>query len=90
MSTFLKVTFLSYFNIAVVVLLANFDLPTPVLNDIGVLKGEYKDFSEKWYAHIGANICYIMLMGIFTPQLSKIFEPIKHIALRFHDRGYQV
>ena len=88
MSTFLKVTFLSYFNVAVVVMLVNFDLPSPVLNEVGVLKGEFKDFSERWYAHVGANVCYTLIMMIFTPQISKFFEPIKHILIRFHDRGY--
>jgi hypothetical protein len=44
MSTFFKVTFLSYFNVAVVVLLVNFELAVPVLNEGGILKGKYKDF----------------------------------------------
>ena len=67
MSTFFKVTFLSYFNVAVVVMLVNFDLSVPLLNDGGILKGEYTDFSERWYANIGANICYTLLLMVFTP-----------------------
>jgi len=89
MSTFFKVTFLSYFNVAIVVMLVNFDLPSPILNEVGVLKGEFKDFSERWYAHIGANVCYTLIMMIFTPQIGKFWEPIHAILLRFHDRGYQ-
>ena len=90
MSTFFKVTFLSYFNVAVVVLLVNFDLPVPLLNEGGILKGQFKDFSERWYAHVGANVCYTLVMMIFTPQISKFVEPFKHLLLRFQDRGYQL
>ena len=54
MQTFLKVTFLSYFNVAIVILLVNFKLPIPLLNEAKILDGEYEDFSEKWYANVGA------------------------------------
>jgi hypothetical protein len=67
MSTFFKVTFLSYFNVAVVVLLVNFELAVPVLNEGGILKGKYKDFSERWYANVGANICWTLFVMVFTP-----------------------
>ena len=49
MQTFLKVTFLSFFNVAIVILLVNFRLKIPILNEAEILVGEYTDFSEKWY-----------------------------------------
>jgi len=91
MSTFLKVTFLMYFNVAVVVMLVNFDLSVPILNDGGILKGDYKDFSARWYENIGANICYTLLIMVFTPQISKLFvDPAKFAFKRFYDREYKI
>jgi len=90
MSTFFKVTFLSYFNVAVVVMLVNFDLSVPLLNEGGILVGKYKDFSERWYANVGANICYTLLVMVFTPQISKlIVDPLKYAWYRCYDRGYK-
>jgi hypothetical protein len=90
MSTFFKVTFLSYFNVAVVVMLVNFDLNVPLLNEGGILKGNYKDFSERWYANIGANICYTLFVMIFTPQISKlIVDPLKYSWKRCYDRSFK-
>ena len=90
MSTFFKVTFLSYFNVAVVVMLVNFDLSVPLLNDGGILKGEYTDFSERWYANIGANICYTLLLMVFTPQISKVVvDPAKMFWKRLYDRDFK-
>jgi len=91
MSTFLKVTFLMYFNVAVVVLLVNFDLSVPILNEGGILKGDYKDFSARWYENIGANICYTLLIMVFTPQISKLFvDPLKFAFKRCYDREYNI
>ena len=91
MSTFFKVTFLSYFNVAVVVMLVNFDLSVPLLNEGGILKGQYKDFSERWYANIGANICYTLCVMIVTPQISKlIVDPLRFAWKRCYDRKFKI
>lgn len=88
-STFYKVTLLSYFNVAVVIMLVNFDYDFPLLNHFSILDGKYKDFSERWYANIGANICWTLLLMVGTPQASKLKDPVISAFKTWYDRGFK-
>ena len=51
-SIFMKLTVLQFFNIAIVLLLVNFNLDWGLINvlkQFGILTGAHKEFSAEWY-----------------------------------------
>lgn len=76
MSTFIKITILQYFNIAVVILLVAFDIKLDILNAFGILVGDYTDFSVDWYRKIGATLSMTILINSVSPHISPIMKPI--------------
>jgi len=53
-SIFSKITILQYFTIAIIALFVNFNSKNTVANRIGLLVGQYDDFTVSWYKDIGA------------------------------------
>lgn len=86
-STFIKITILQYFNIAVVILLVCFDLKFAILNVFGIFMGDYTDFSVEWYRKIGATLSMTMLVNTVSPHVAKIAKPVIVGLQRCLDRG---
>ena len=42
---FVKITILQYFNLAIVLILINFKIGIPFLNEFSIFDGKYEDFS---------------------------------------------
>jgi hypothetical protein len=53
-SIFSKITILQYFTIAIIALFVNFNSKNTIANRIGLLVGQYDDFTVGWYKDIGA------------------------------------
>ena len=90
MSQFLRITFLQYINIAVIVLLVNMDLyPTDqlFLGFLPILNGEYADLDAQWYSNVGTTISFSLLLGVFTPHASYFFFAGLNLFMRCLDRG---
>jgi hypothetical protein len=87
-SQFQKITIMQFINIAVVILLVNFDsLDGPFLGFIPILNGEYKDFTAQWYEQVGKTLCLTLFINIFSPHASKIMMPFMKLLFRCLDRG---
>lgn len=79
---------MQFINIAVVILLVNFDtLDGPLFGFIPILNGEYEDFTAFWYGQVGKTLCLTLLINIFSPHASKIGIPFLKVFLRCLDRG---
>lgn len=84
--TFRKVAILSYFNIAIVILMINMNVGLD-LDGFPILDGDYADFNTKWYKNVGSALSFTLLVNVFTPQLSKLSLPLIKVFLRCLDRG---
>mmetsp|Transcript_28134 Transcript_28134/g.42554 ORF Transcript_28134/g.42554 Transcript_28134/m.42554 type:complete len:111 (-) Transcript_28134:1039-1371(-) len=83
---------MQFINIAVVLLLVNFNIYNDskqhkVLNFIPFLDGDYKDFTVAWYHNVGATLCITLTLNIFAPHLSKAAGPTLVSLRRCLDRG---
>ena len=93
MGTFIKITFLQYFNIAVVGLLISMNANVTALETISesayfpILNGNYSDFSTRWYRNIGASLCFTLFINTVSPQVSKLGKPNLLLLKRCLDRG---
>lgn len=93
MGTFIKITFLQYFNIAVVGLLISMNANVAALETISesayfpILNGNYSDFSTRWYRNIGASLCFTLFINTVSPQVSKLGKPNVLLLKRCLDRG---
>lgn len=86
---FKKITIMQFINIAVVVLVVNFDfLAGPFLGFIPIFNGDYQDFSIHWYGQVGKTLCLTLMINIFTPHGSKLAKPLLKIGMRFYDRDF--
>lgn len=79
-STFNKIFMMQYTNIAILILLINFNSETTisatetageVSKYVPFFRGNYKDFTSEWYADIGASICFTIVIKILSPHLTK-------------------
>lgn len=89
MSAFVKITILQYINIAVIVLLINFNgriISDNFKVEAYVFNGQYSDFTSDWYRDIGATLCVTLFLQTFTQHGSKIFWPVVSCLLRCWDR----
>ena len=86
---FVKITILQYFNLAIVLVLINFKIGIPFLNELNIFDGTYEDFSQRWYEQLGAGLCFTLFINVFSPQASKVGIPIIHLLMRFKDRGWK-
>jgi hypothetical protein len=87
-SQFTKITIIQFINVAMIVILVNFDLlEGNFLGFIPILNGDYQDFSVQWYANVGKTLCMTMLIGIFSPHASKLSLPLMKLFFRCTDRG---
>lgn len=85
---FQKITIMQFINIALVVLLINFNLIDGLfLGFIPILDGSYPDFTAFWYAQIGQQLCLTLMLNIFSPHFSKIALPLLKGLRRCYDRG---
>jgi len=92
LGTFQKITFLQYFNIAIVGLLISMNANVEALDMISesefpILNGNYSDFSTRWYRNIGASLCFTLFINTMSPQLSKLGKPNMTLLKRCWDRG---
>lgn len=85
--TFKKVAILSYFNIAIVILMINMNVGLDFADGFPILNGNYADFNTKWYKNVGAALSFTLLVNVFTPQMSKLSLPLIKVFLRCLDRG---
>jgi hypothetical protein len=85
--TFKKVAVLSYFNIAIVILMINMNVGLDFSDGFPILNGDYADFNTKWYKNVGAALSFTLLVNVFTPQMSKLSLPLIRVFLRCVDRG---
>ena len=85
--TFKKVAILSYFNIAIVILIINMNVGIKFTEGFPILNGSYKEFSASWFKNIGAGLSFTLLVNVFTPQGSKLTLPFIKTFLRCYDRG---
>lgn len=89
MGQFKKITIMQFINIAVVILLVNFDyLDAPLFGFVPILMGEYRDFSSYWYGQVGKTLCVTLLINIFSPHASKLMFPLLKLFKRLKDRGW--
>jgi hypothetical protein len=65
--TFKKVAILSYFNIAIVILIINMNVGIKFKDGFPILNGAYKEFSSAWFKNIGAGLSFTLLVNVFTP-----------------------
>ena len=54
---------------------------------IGILEGNYTDFSPDWYTNIGGTLTFTLFLNIFTPHATKLLNAILVISKRVLDRG---
>ena len=87
LATFKKITFLQFFNIAIVSLMINFTLDVKLLNKLRVLNGEHDDFTVEWYRQIGATLGMTLLINTVSPHLPKLATALKVLTHRCYDRG---
>ena len=80
--TFKKVAILSYFNIAIVILMINMNVGLDFSDGFPILNGDYADFNTKWYKNVGAALSFTLLVNVFTPQMSKLSLPLIKVFLR--------
>ena len=91
MGQFKKITIMQFINIAVVILLVNFDsLDAPFLGFIPILQGEYNDFTSYWYGQVGKTLCITLMINIFSPHASKIAFPMLKLLFRCKDRKWSL
>jgi hypothetical protein len=73
LSKFLKVTIIQFNNVALLVLLINFDFfDGPALGVIPLLNGSFTSFDERFYKTIGTTIQSTMVLSIISPQIAKL------------------
>lgn len=87
---FQKITIMQFVNIAVVVLMVNFNLRAlegkMLFGFIPILNGEHMDFTVSWYYNVGATLCTTLLFNIFSPHASKLLQPVLVCCKRCCDR----
>ena len=86
-STFIKITILQYFNIAVIAMLANFQTDMTFIRAFGILNGQYSDFTVGWYRDVGAALCFTLFLNTGTPHAAKVGHAVFQAFLRCFDRG---
>lgn len=97
-SSFTRITVMKFINIAVIIMLVNFNLDnlqgTYERNDddlfwkyFGIFDGAHADFTVQWYYTIGASICLTLCIGIVSPHASTLAYPPMTSCLRCCDRG---
>jgi len=70
MGQFKKLTILQFINIALIILMVNFDftVATPsnpegrFLGFLPIFNGQYPDFDSSWYAQVGKTLCLTLVM----------------------------
>ena len=95
MGNFQKITIMQFINIAVVILLVNFNIydegseKAKFFEEIPVLSGDFKDFTVEWYFRIGATLCITLAINIFSPHFTKLLFSLYYSCRRWKDRGYR-
>ena len=93
---FKKIVIMQFVNIALIVLLVNFNLQNQYAEDGGkglwllgfmpILRGQYVDFSVGWYNNVGTVLCITLLINILSPHGSLLFQPTLNLMARCWDR----
>ena len=74
---------MQFVNIAVILLLVNFNFQSQENDDgsrglwllgfLPILRGQYTDFSARWYANVGTVLCVTLTINILSPHGSLLF-----------------
>ena len=81
---------MQFINIAIVILIVNFDFigeDNLFLGFLPVFNGTYDDFTVGWYGQVGKTLCLTLLINIFSPHASKLALPLLKLFKRCMDRG---
>jgi hypothetical protein len=91
-SVSIKTTLALILNTAItpLILYANFDMQTTSIMLLGIGAGDHHDFTSKWYATIGSDICTTMLLSIVTSNIYPIYEFLKSVLSRSWSSHYAV
>lgn len=80
--------FAQFFNTAILLLLVNANLQGSGMPFSKMFKGQYSDFSEKWYSDVGGTIVKTMTINAVVPLIEFfMFFFLRHF-LRFMDRSF--
>lgn len=97
-SSFTRITIMQFINIAVIIMLVNFNLDglegtyerdeeALFWKHVGIFDGAYADFTVQWYFNIGASICLTLVIAIISPHISYLMYPVFDACGRCWDRG---
>jgi hypothetical protein len=97
-SSFARITIMQFINIAVIIMLVNFNLDglegayernedSVFWRHVGIFDGAYSDFTVQWYYNIGASICLTMCIAVASPHASYLAAPVMAACSRCCDRG---
>jgi hypothetical protein len=91
----MKITIMQWINIAIIVLIVNFNFTVGTsaspnglfLGFLPILNGSYPDFVAQWYSNVGSTLCLTMVINIFSPHASKLSMPLMKLFFQQLDRG---
>ena len=73
-----QIFFATFFNTAIVILLANANLAEAIPFLKGVFNGAYNDYSVDWYVDVGGIIVISMIINAFVPIIEFWIECLLH------------
>jgi hypothetical protein len=83
-----KMFVFQFINLAVLVLLVNYNLTLFQLPTFfPILTGRYDDFSVQWYKQVGTTLLFTMCSNVLTPHLAEWLLRIPFKCRRCYDRG---
>lgn len=89
-SKFIKMTVVQFINIAVIVLIVNFDVfEEQLFGFIPFFNGNQRSFDKRFYNNIGKTLQSALMMQIVIPQMKKLIGPSQHVFRRLRDRGFK-
>eukprot|EP00903_Cladosiphon_okamuranus_P011141 g10515.t1 len=85
-----KLALAQFLNTALIVIIVNAGYTgggLGLLQDFGILDGEYKDFERSWYATVGVAVAMTMLINVVVPHAQTlvgeiIVKPVKRLFKR--------
>ena len=87
-SSSINMMVISVVNLAVVVLLVNFKIGTPL--PIPILQGSYDDFSVQFYRLVGSAICVQMAFMIISVNAINGLFQVMFCCKRWKSRNYRL
>jgi len=87
--TWKKIFLVKFVNISIIALLANIKADFKILNDFGLLDGEYNELSPDWFRNVGGTLCYTLFLEIFFSPQKHIIKYFTTITKRWFDRRFR-